>query len=107
MTKIATSLLAGTAFFGLAAVAQAADMGSPLRGPSVIPSMSETSSSGGWYLRGDIGYIFENKSGFTETEIDSAGALIPKSIASDKLSSAPSLSVGLGYQFNDYLRGDI
>ncbi len=54
MTKIATSLLAGTAFFGLAVVAQAADMGSPLRGPSVIPSVSEAGSASGWYLRGDI-----------------------------------------------------
>ena len=103
MTKIMTSLLAGTAFFGLAAAAQAADMASPLRGPTVVPSVAEpASAASGWYLRGDVGVVIDNKAGFSEYEPG-----IPKSIVADKLWTAPSIGLGVGYQFNEYLRGDL
>lgn len=107
MTKIATSLLAGTAFFGLAVVAQAADMGSPLRGPSVIPSMSESSSSTGWYLRGDIGATLETKPDFTHTDDGVTLSGVAMDSSRDRLSSGGKIGLGIGYQFNDYLRGDI
>ena len=102
MTKIATSLLAGTAFFGLVAAAQAADMASPFRGPTVVQPLAESSGASGWYLRGDVGVVMETKSGF-----DSVETGITKSITSDKLSSAPHIGLGIGYQINDYLRADV
>lgn len=102
MTKIATILLAGTATIGLVAAAHAADMGSPLRGPTIVEPLGESTGATGWYLRGDVGVVLEGKSGFESVETG-----ITKDIVSDKLSSAPHLTVGLGYQFNDYLRADV
>jgi opacity protein-like surface antigen len=102
MTKIATILLAGTAVFGLVAAANAADMGGPLRGPTVVEPIAEAPGATGWYLRGDVGVVLEGKSGFESIE---TGA--DKTIVSDKLSSAPHIGLGIGYQFNDYLRADV
>lgn len=102
MNKIATSLLAGTAFLGLAAAAHGADMGSPLRGPSVVqPLGGETSSSGGWYLRGDVGAALTASDDIEET------TLAGNNFATKSFTDAPSVQLGVGYQFNEYLRGDI
>ena len=51
MTKIKDVSLAGTAFV---AVAQAADMASPLRGPAIVPSVADP-IVGQLYPRGDVG----------------------------------------------------
>lgn len=105
MTKIVTSLLAGTAFFGLMAAAQAADMGSSLRGPSVVPTLSDPGSSTtatGWYLRGDVGVALDRKPGFESIEPG-----LNKTVTQENIASSPSIGLGIGYQFNDYLRGDI
>lgn len=107
MHKIATSLLAGTAFLGLAAAAHGADMGSPLRGPAVVQPLGGETVATGWYLRGDVGVVLEGKTGFESIESDYLGAPLSKSIDTDKLSSAPRIGIGIGYQFNQYLRGDI
>lgn len=102
MTKIATSLLAGTAIFGLVAAAHAADMATPFRGPAVVQPLAESPAATGWYLRGDVGVVAETKSGF-----DSVETGVTKTITNDKLSSAPHIGLGIGYQFNDYLRADV
>lgn len=102
MTKIITSLLAGTAFFGLAAVAQAADMGGALRGPAVVQPVAEQPVSGGWYLRGDVGVSISGK---PTLESDEPG--VAKSFLYRDMTDSPSIALGVGYQFNDYLRGDI
>lgn len=107
MTKIATFLLAGTAFFGLAVVAQAADMGSPLRGPSVIPSVAETGSASGWYLRGDIGATLESKPDFVHGDPGVTLSAVTMDSGRDRLSSGGKIGLGIGYQFNEYLRGDV
>lgn len=102
MTKIVTSLLAGTAFFGLVAVAQAADMASPLRGPAIVPSMADPIVSGSWYLRGDVGVAIAGKPSIEDVEPGLAKTIIHRD-----MTDAPMIQLGVGYQFNDYLRGDI
>ena len=107
MTRIMTSLLAGTAIFGLTAAAHAADMGSPFRAPQVVGAASDPgSTSSGWYLRGDIG-IGVNSS----IELDSSGASGVSGLGGrwlrQDVADTPFISAGVGYQFSDYLRGDV
>ncbi len=107
MTKIMTSLLAGTAFFGLSAVAQAADMGGAFRAPQVVQASDPVSSTtGGWYLRGDVGIGINRTPTLSSDGIDglSAGG---GSWLHRETADTPFLSVGVGYQFSDYLRGDL
>lgn len=102
MTKIMTSLLAGTAFLGLVSAAQAADMGSPLRGPTVVASDPAPVTSGGWYLRGDVGVSIAGK-----PKLESEEPGTPKGFITQDRTDAPKIALGVGYQFNEYLRGDI
>lgn len=107
MTKFMTTLLAGAAFFGLVTAASAADMGGPLRMPQVIGTANDPgSTSGGWYLRGDVGIGIN--SGF---DLDSLGAEGVTALGGTWLrkdvADTPFISAGVGYQFSDYLRGDI
>lgn len=63
-------------------------------------------ASGGWYLRGAIGmsnqklghmdYQYFNTPGYSSEWLDKGG-----------FSSAPTFSVGAGYQFNDWFRADL
>jgi opacity protein-like surface antigen len=107
MTKIMTSLLAGTAVLGLTAVVHAADMGGPYRAPQVIQSASEPVFGGGWYLRGDIGVGFTERGAWAETNIDKPGAFAPAGWYERRIDNVGTISAGVGYQFTEYLRGDI
>lgn len=104
MTRIVTSLLASTAFIGLVTAAQAADMGSPLRGPAVVEPLTESSSSGGWYLRGDVGLAIAARPSLEDADV---GVSTGKSFIQRDMTDAPKVMVGVGYQFNDYLRADL
>jgi len=104
MTRIVTSLLATTAFIGLVTAAQAADMGSPLRGPAVVQPLTESSSSGGWYLRGDVGLAIATRPTLEDFDGGVPGG---KRIIQRDMTDAPKVMLGVGYQFNDYLRGDL
>ncbi|NLH82615.1 MAG: porin family protein [Phyllobacteriaceae bacterium] len=104
MTRIVTSLLASTAFIGLVTAAQAADMGSPLRGPAVVQPLTESSSSGGWYLRGDVGLAIAGRPSLEDYD---GGVPAGKSFIQRDMTDAPKIMLGVGYQFNDYLRGDL
>jgi opacity protein-like surface antigen len=102
-----TSLLAGTAIFGLSAVVHAADMGGPYRAaPQVISAAPEPAFSSGWYLRGDVGIGLMQKGSWAETTIDS-GLYAPSGWDSRKLDNVAIFGVGAGYQINEYLRGDV
>ncbi|MER8444484.1 outer membrane beta-barrel protein [Mesorhizobium sp. M1066] len=50
----------------------------------------------GWYLRGDLGYAFNKPYEFSET---------PAGLVTD--TSPLSGSIGMGYHFNDYFRGEL
>ncbi|MER2604198.1 MAG: outer membrane beta-barrel protein [Siculibacillus sp.] len=102
MTKIATTLLAGTALFGLTVAAQAADMGGMLRGPAVVQPVAEAPVSSGWYLRGDVGVGFSQR-----PSLESIEPGLSKTFISRDLGDQPFVQLGIGYQFSDYLRGDV
>ena len=108
MTKFSTTLLAGAALVGLTAAAQAADMGVPLRGPQVLGTMADPGSSGasGWYLRGDIGIGINSGSDLDSSGSEGVTALGGRWLRKD-IADTPFISAGLGYQFTDYLRGDV
>ncbi|WP_099865377.1 outer membrane protein [Pararhizobium haloflavum] len=93
---LATLMLAGASL-----PANAADLYIPpvVEEPAPLPV-------GGWYLRGSIGmsnqsidrlsYEYFDVEGYTHTFLDDGG-----------FDSAPTVSLGFGYQANDWLRGDI
>ncbi|MDX8479266.1 outer membrane beta-barrel protein [Mesorhizobium sp. VK24D] len=60
------------------------------------PDYQPVEVGSGWYLRGDIGYAFNKPYDFSET---------PAGVVTDV--SALSGSIGMGYHFNDYLRGEL
>ena len=98
------SLIAVAAVIGLGFVASnasAADLiGAQPVAPRVIPAPIEVAS--GWYLRGDVGTGVSDFRDFTLDPIDPKLSQVQKSIE-----SPPIIGVGVGYQFNDFLRADV
>jgi opacity protein-like surface antigen len=99
MSSVRTKLLAGVAAAMLGTTAYAADLPPPTLYQPVPVSF------GGWYLRGDIGmsnqrlknldyWRFAGAPGFTW--LDKGG-----------FDSAPFVGLGIGYQYNDWLRFDL
>lgn len=97
MLKTFAAIAGATLMIGVAQVS-AADLYVPQEAP-------ELPSFGGWYLRGDIGMSnqrldrlhYEYMSDPVEFGWRDKG----------DFDSAPIYSVGIGYQFNDWLRGDL
>lgn len=88
-----------TLLAGVAAPAFAADLPDPV---IVDPAPVVY---GGWYLRGHIGMSNQFLDG-----LESPDFLLPLEhtfLDKGDFSSAPIMGVGIGYKFNDYLRGDI
>lgn len=107
MTKIAIHLLAGTAILGLSAVAQAADMGGPFRAPTVVQPLTESAGAGGWYLRGDVGIGINQVPKFSSTGTAGIDSNPAASWLARDIGDTPFIGAGVGYQFTDYLRGDL
>lgn len=107
MTKISTSFLAGMAILGLTGVAQAADMGGPFKAPTVVPPLADTTASSGWYLRGDVGIGINRTPKFSSTGPAGIDTNANASWLAREIGDTPFISAGVGYQFTDYLRGDI
>lgn len=107
MTRIMTSLLAGTAIFGLSAAAHAADMGAPFRAPQVVGAAADPgTTSTGWYLRGDVGIGINSDPKLDSSGPEGISALGGQWLRQDVMDT-PFINAGVGYQFSDYLRGDI
>ena len=107
MTKIAIHLLAASAIFGLTGAAQAADLGGPFKAPTVVQPLVDTVGGSGWYLRGDIGIGATLKptmysDGPAGIDTNASASWMSKSMA-----DTPFIDIGVGYQFTDYLRGDL
>ncbi len=69
--------------------------------PEVVPPMV-----GGWYLRGDIGMSNQKLHGGLDNALfDTTDNF--QFLDSGTFSSAPTFQVGIGYQFNDWLRTDV
>mgnify|MGYP001766202519 CR=1 FL=1 len=107
MTRISIRLLAATALLGLTGVAHAADMAGPFRAPTVVQPIVDVGSSGGWYLRGDVGIGINSVPKFSSTGVAGIDANPSASWLSRDMADTPFIGVGVGYQFTDYLRGDI
>ncbi|MDP9838846.1 opacity protein-like surface antigen [Neorhizobium huautlense] len=69
------------------------------------PEVEIQQSSGGWYLRGDVGYSFNKLRGARFYQGGSAGNEVDFTSAS--IGDSALLGGGIGYQFNDHLRGDL
>lgn len=104
MKKYLSFLLIGASFAATAGTALAADV---IEAPMVIdaPEPIHVASAGGWYLRGDLGYV---KNSGTSAEYVTYGPLPGGSdILTGKLSNGFSGGVGVGYQVTDYLRTEL
>lgn len=101
-------LLAGLPLAIAASPAAAADLGARYAAPAPVPVYVAPVAEG-WYLRGDVGgSVFRNKGDWHESEIDDAdGSDTFNDWTSTKWKSSANLSLGVGYQFNSYLRGDL
>ena len=97
------ALAGATALMSTAALA--ADLPRPYQ-PQIMPAPVET---GGWYLRGDVGIGAQNFNAFdfTQTNVGVGGAW-PASWRIDQkdIKDAMFIGVGIGYQWNNWLRFD-
>jgi opacity protein-like surface antigen len=89
------------------ATAHAADLSGHYPPPPPVPVVSQPAESG-WYLRGDVGVSVHRDAKWHESEIDSQdGTDDFNDWLSTKSSNSANLAVGVGYQFNDWLRADL
>jgi opacity protein-like surface antigen len=72
----------------------------PLKAPPVIEDVGS-----GWYLRGDIGFSNQQIKSLTNPG-DNAPGILSVTNVGDGFNSAPLGDVGIGYQFNNWLRLD-
>ena len=97
-------LIAAGAASLLSSAALAADM------PSIAPAPQyyapPAQDFGGWYLRGDIG-ITNQRASKISNPLDSTLNVTGPSYVGTELSGAGSFDLGVGYAFNNWLRGDI
>ena len=99
--RIALSLAA----FGPFAAAHAADYDPPI----VIDEAAEyvpVEVGSGWYLRGDVGYIFDASIGQVDYQTFDGLVYEPASFSSQSIDTDFSWGGGFGYRFTDYLRAD-
>jgi len=94
---------------GFAASAQAADLDDIIYAKE-LPVTQPVEIGTGWYLRGDLGYSVETRGVATSYQVFTAGppaAYAGEVFDSSSLDSDWSGSLGVGYNFTDYLRADM
>ena len=105
-------LAAGTsiaALMGIAAPAQAADLDEVIYARE-LPVTQPVEIGSGWYLRGDLGYSVKTRGAATSYSVFSAGppaTYTNTAFDSSSLDGDWSGSLGVGYNFTDYLRADL
>lgn len=103
---VASSL---AALMGLAAPAQAADLDEIIYAKE-LPVTKPVEIGSGWYLRGDLGYSTKTRGVATSYSAFTAGSPATYTSTpynSSSLSGDWSGSLGVGYNFTDYLRADV
>lgn len=100
-TRMKLALAAATLFFP-AASAFAADLIPVYEAPEVPVEVGS-----GWYLRGDIGYGWGDKSGKISYNVNSGGIDYPGDTRHPDFKDNFNFGAGVGYRFTDYLRSDI
>jgi opacity protein-like surface antigen len=104
-----TSLFAAAAAAIVATAASAADMPMPPPQMPIQPiPMVVAQPMGSWYLRGDVGLGVLNFSSFDHSQTNST-FVWPASwtIVQQSIQDTTIFGVGLGYQFNNWLRFDV
>lgn len=109
MKYAAKRLLCGTMLAAAAGTsAMAADLYEPTvietpvyQAPEYVPAVAA-----GWYLRGDIGMSNQRLNGGLYNALFEANDIV-EFLNPGGFSSAPTFQVGLGYQFNQWLRSDL
>lgn len=101
-TALAGIALAGAALLTSGSTAIAADLPAPP--PVYEPAPPPVAIGGGWYLRGDVGVTNQKLRKITQTELD---RLPHQWIDKGKFKPATTIGLGVGYQFNSWLRTDI
>ena len=99
MVSVKVAAIAGAAAV-FATVANAADM--PSLPPVSIPPIEESVS--GWYLRGDIGMSNQRVGHLFNVLYDTVDSV--NTVQKD-FDSAPTFGLGIGYQWNNWLRTDV
>jgi opacity protein-like surface antigen len=94
---------AGAATVISMSAAFAADM--PIAPPPMMYAPPPVEEFGGWYLRGDIG--FSNQKVKNIAMGDGRNAQLASLNESTSFDTAGIFGIGVGYQFNSWLRGDI
>jgi opacity protein-like surface antigen len=99
MVSVKVAAIAGVAAV-FATLANAADM--PSLPPVNYPPIEESAS--GWYLRGDIGMSNQRVGHLFNVLYDTASSV--NTVQKD-FDSAPTFGLGIGYQWNNWLRTDV
>ncbi len=87
---------------GAAAAMSTAAIAADLPAPVIEHIPEIPAASGGWYLRGDIGYKVYSE---PNTTFNGNSGLLR--FNREELDNAWMVGVGVGYQFTDYFRGDL
>ncbi|SDP49125.1 outer membrane protein [Phyllobacterium sp. OV277] len=94
-----TVLSAASLFSFFGGPVLAADLGQAY--PPEVPVYAPLEQASGWYLRGDVAYNFKSD---VKAKVDFVGGSSPSDY---EMKRGFSPFIGIGYQFNDYLRGDV
>jgi opacity protein-like surface antigen len=107
MGSLKRIVLAGAAAFVMIPGAFAADLG-PIAAPMPRVQAPVEDFASGWYLRGDVGVSRQSFESFDFTQTNSA-FVWPASWRIDQkdIKDAALMGVGVGYQFNAWLRADV
>lgn len=99
------SIIGAFAFALAASAAHSADVYQPQEPLMSAPEVVVQETSSGWYLRGDLGYGFND---FDGVEFYQGNNTASKSrFDRSELRDAFTLGAGVGYQVNNYLRTDL
>ncbi|MEF2072814.1 outer membrane protein [Consotaella aegiceratis] len=99
ITMLACGLMVGVP------AAQAADV---IEEPIYVEPVPPAPDTSGWYIRGDVGYVFKSKTSgdYYFYNIPNPGIDSHEVYDSIELQDTASFGGGLGYRFNEYLRTD-
>lgn len=101
MHDFAKKLVAAMILAGVAAPAVAADLYEPPVTVEPAPVY------GGWYIRGHLGMSNQDFDGMESVLYEDPFILDYEWLDEGGFASAPLFGAGVGYKFNDYLRGDL
>ncbi len=99
------TLLAAAASLATLAAASAADYDPPIHVEQAAEYVPVEVGSG-WYLRGDVGYIFNASIGEVDYRTYDSGTYTSRSFDRHDISPDFSWGGGAGYRFTDYFRAD-